>query len=280
MIKVRFTLLLLFGFVLYSCTYSFTYNNISWLLDWYVDDYIDLTSKQEKLLKLQIKKWQDWHRKEELQKYKVQLTQLKEKLQNKPLSSEQWLEESDKVREHLFRLRDKVSLDIANLAKDLSKEQIDDFFTVLEKKDKNKTKKYEKLSDDLKRKKREDKIEDKVEEYIGSLTKEQKKVLQEYSNQVIPTFTEKMIYNNKLRMKAKELFLNRDKANFSKTMSSLIQAPQKYKSAELLESTAKNRILYSQLAAKINSKLTEKQKEKLLKKIQHLIEVISKIMND
>ena len=96
--KAKFTLVLLFSFLLSACSSSFVYDNIDWLLYWYVGDYVDLSTSQKAKLDERIASWQDWHRSTELKQYQKQLQNLKVQLSTGPLNQQQWLNEFDETQ--------------------------------------------------------------------------------------------------------------------------------------------------------------------------------------
>lgn len=276
--------LILFFFVfitLTGCSSSIAYNNINWLLYWYLDDYVELDKAQKQLLDVRIGQWHHWHRTEELAKYKQQLVSLRQQLNSGPLSQQQWLAQFAQGRQHWSRFRDQLSPELSKLALSLNDEQITNLFEVLEEENQKESEELSELTEKELIEERQERIEEQIKDNIGRLSSQQKSIIAEFVPQFKSTMSMWVEYRRAIQSQARELMLRRHQVeNFAIQLDSLIRDPEKFKSPAYIAASDHNRALFAQLAARINTTLSDKQKRKLDNKIEDLIEVIDDLIND
>lgn len=270
-----------FSLLLTACSSQFAYNNLDWLAYWYIDDYVDLDRQQKDTFDIHLEKWLVWHRKEELQKYKEHLTSLRARFAEGGLTQEEILQEFDKGRSHWERLRAKVSPELSQFATLLSERQVEDLFSQLEEQN---TEWEEDLKEQDPEKKVEERIEDledRVKEYIGKLTSSQQDIIESFAPRFRSNSAEWLKYRRLVQSEAKAMFENRaNNQNFSAELLVLMTQPETYRHTELTENSDHNRALYAQLLADISATLNAKQKKRVFRKIDNLIDDLQDLIDD
>lgn len=267
--------------MLSGCSSKWAYNNVDWLLYWYVDDYLELQKDQKSLLDGKVEQWHQWHRQEELVQYKQQLLELKTRVNQGNLSAKQWQLEFNKGSEHWKRFRDHIVPDLSVLALDLSDQQIEELFNVLEKEnvkeqqERDEESFEERLADSKKR------LQKQVKEQIGKLSSEQKVILDSYLPRFKSTFDRWLSYRRLVQSKTKELMLNRNNlAGFSDQFSNLLMNPDQFRTEQHKAAIEHNSVLFGELLSEIQSIMSAKQYKHLNNEIDDLIDDITDLIED
>ncbi len=269
-------------FFLSACSSKLAYNNLDWLVYWHMDDYIELTDTQEDQFDKYLDAWINWHREEELATYVKQLKQLKKDVVNDSLTDEVVLENFDMASQHWVRIREKIAPQIAQIALDVSDEQLIRFFAALEEDNKEED---EELAENLEQsdeERLEDRIEDlteDLEERIGELTYLQHKTVAAYAPRFESTHADWIAYRRSIQKASRQLFVTRPyNENFVSDLIKLINSPDDYRSQRYKDNREKNTSIYAQLIADIVQTLNAKQKKKLLNEIQDIIDDLEDLM--
>ena len=278
--KVKFTLVLLFSFLLSACSSSFVYNNIDWLLYWYVGDYVDFSSDQKATLDERIASWQNWHRSTELHKYQAQLKNLTIKLDTGPLNQDQWLNEYDEAQQHLYRFRTKIAPELADIAKQLSPEQIAGILSAWKKKRQERQVEFDERTEEERLRRREERLVESVEDNIGKLDKRQVNIVEKYALQFIPTSNERTAYQTTLQDAVRDIFANRNRPDFQQQLTALISNPDQYKTPQYQKDSEHNKRLYAQMLADLNVTFSQEQKRKLDAQLEEWISLINDLISE
>lgn len=278
--KAKFPLVLLFSFLLSACSSSFVYNNIDWLLYWYVGDYVDLSSDQKVTLDERITSWQNWHRSTELIKYQTQLKNLRVKLDSGPLNQEQWLNEYDEAQQHLYRFRAKIAPEMAEIAQQLSPEQIAGILSAWKKKRQERQDEFDEQTEEERLSRREERLVESVEDNIGKLDQRQANIVKKYAIQFIPTSNERTAYQTTLQDAVRDIFANRNRPDFKQQLTALISNPDQYKAPQYQKDSEHNKRLYAQMLADLNVTLSQEQKRKLDAQLEEWISLINDLISE
>ena len=267
-----------------GCSSTFVYNNLDWMVHWYVDDYIDLDKSQRKTFDKKFEIWHSWHRKEELGKYKAQIEQIKNKIENNQLTEDYMQSQFDLIREHWISIRGRIVPDLAEMALFLSEKQVTALFDELAEDNKEEQEKHDELyakSDEERLKKRQKDIEENLKEWVGKLTEEQKGIVAKYVPQFRSNWQEWIIYHKTVLVKAKTMFEGRsDNAAFKDELIQLMSNPESYRHPKMVENSEFNGALYTALVVEISGTLTGKQRKKLFRKLDGYIDDISDLIED
>lgn len=277
--KAKFPLVIMLSFLLSACSSSFVYNNIDWLLYWYVGDYVDFSSDQKATLDERIASWQNWHRSTELIKYQAQLKNLRAKLDSGPLNHEQWFNEFDEAQQHLHRFRTKIAPELADIAQQLSPEQIEGILSEWKKKRQERQVEFDERTEEERLRRREERLVESVEDNIGKLDQRQANIVKKYVLEFIPTSNERTAYQTTLQDAVRDIFANRDKLVFKQQLVALISNPDQYKTFQYQAASEQNTHLYAQMLAELNLTLTQEQKRKLDAQLEEWISLIDDLVS-
>lgn len=272
---------LIFCFTLSSCSSQFAYNNLDWLAYWYIDDYVDLDREQKKQFDVHLEKWLQWHRKEELSRYKMQLERIRERLAKGPLTEQEILQEFAEGRKHWERLRAKLSPELSQFAALLNDNQVDAFFEELAEQNQEWEEELAEQKDAEKMEKRIENLEEDMKDHIGRLTSEQKQLIRKFADKFISNSDEWLKYRRRIQAEAKSLFEHRhENPEFSAELMALMLQPEQYRHEALVTNLENNRVFYASLMARISETLTEKQHKRLFRKLDNLIEDLQELIED
>lgn len=267
-----------------GCSSKLAYNNLDWLIYWYMDDYVELTDKQENIFDHHLESWIDWHRDTELTRYISQLKTLKSEIANDQLSERNINKHLEQATTHWVRVREKLSPEIANMAKTLSDEQVIRLFAALEKDNKEEEEEYLEERGESEEERAEKRVEDiteDMEERIGSLTEQQEAIVAEYAPQFASTYEDWIAYQRTIQDAARALFVTRaSNPDFTRDLMKVMNNPDDYRSESYLQKREQNRALYASMASELAQTLTSDQKRKLLKKIQDIIDDLNDLVDD
>lgn len=270
--------------VLSGCSSKLAYNNLDWLIYWYMDDYIELTTKQETVFDHHLESWIDWHRDTELTRYVSQLETLKSELANGQLTEQSINQHFEQASTHWIRVREKISPEIAAMAKTLSDEQVIHLFAALEADNKEKEAEYLEDSAQSEQEKAEERLEDiteDVEDRIGSLSEPQRAIVAQYAPQFASTYQDWLAYQRTIQNAARKLFATRDSnPDFTENLVNVMSNPDRYRTDTYLQKREQNRQLYARMTAELAQTLTPVQKRKLLEKIQDIIDDLNDLAGD
>ena len=202
--------ILLFSLVfLVGCSSTtFIYNRIDFLLPWYLESYVDLNQEQRQDLNELLEPFFKWHREEELPIYSEMIGDLELILDEKiELSSIESI--THDVEQAWFRLEDEMILWAIPMARDLSKEQIEEFLQSMQSKTLQSEKKY--LSRNLQTYQNDTykRIRKNLRRFIGGMNKDQLDLISSASQEMIRV-DDQWINNRKALIEKLRLILRRD----------------------------------------------------------------------
>ncbi len=262
-----------------ACSSKLAYNNLDWWVYWYLDDYIELNDEQEERFDDYLSNWLRWHKQSELERYRKQLTTLKQQVKNDQLNYETVYAHMNDIRGHWERVRSEISPELAELSTDLTEQQIVSLFATLEKDNKEE----EEERDEFLQQSREERLEkrmesmiENVEERIGDLTNEQTQIIATYNTQFVSTSNEWLEYRRNIQNAARRLFVTKStNPNFVKDLTYLMQNPDDYRSESYQRASAYNMQVAATLIAEIATTLSAEQKETLIENIDEFITIVS-----
>ncbi|NMH58473.1 DUF6279 family lipoprotein [Alteromonas ponticola] len=269
--------------LLSACSSKLAYNNIDWLIYWYLDDYIELNDAQEAQFDGYLASWIKWHREEELASYIKQLKALKADVQNDNLTQQVVSANLQQARGHWISVREKITPQIAELATEVTDEQLIQFFAALEKDNKEEDEElaeYLEKSEQEKLEKRIEGLTEDLEERIGDLSSAQKRIVAEFAPQFTSTHADWIAYRRAIQQASRRLFVTRPtNENFKADLIRLMNNPDDFRSNRYQVNREKNNALYAQFIERIGQSLSPRQKKKLLNEIQDIIDDLEDLMN-
>lgn len=263
-----------------SCSSKLAYDNLDWWVYWYLDDYVELNDEQEDKFDDYLTNWLQWHKRSELKRYESQLKTLKQQVLNSELDYDTVYAHINDVRTHWERVRAEISPQLAELAVDLTDQQIVSLFATLEKDNKEEEKErkeFLKQSDKERSEERIERMVDNVEERIGDLSDEQKQIIATYNAQFVSTSDEWLQYRRNIQNAARRLFITKStNPNFIQDLTYLMQNPDKYRSEDYQQASAHNMKVVATLMVEIASTLSESQRKTLVENIDEFITTVDR----
>ncbi len=147
---------------------TFVYNRLDFVLPWYLERYVDLDRDQSRAFDGQIEMLLEWHRYEELPKYRALLDDMLAAL-DEPVDVEVVTAFSEAVEEAWYRIRDRGLDELLLLGASLSDEQIAEFIAEMRKKQRKYERKYLKRSEEEYRDDADDSLRDFLGDFLGRL---------------------------------------------------------------------------------------------------------------
>lgn len=276
--KLVFILSLLF---IASCSTSFAYNNLGWLSSFWVDDYVDLNKSQSKQLKAIINDTRDWHREVELPKYKADLLDLRQLLNNEA-DTAQLMEKITQVKQHWRNLLLHTSDPLIELAMTLTPSQRNEMVENIREKINEEIQEHTSLTKDEHLQQRLERQLDYYKQWLGKLTSEQQTLISQANS--AHTSTSNLWYDYKLtRLAALEALFTQQtlsEAEFTQRLRTIITEREQYMSNELLELNEQNLKAYAQLLLKLNKTLSSKQLAHVDEEFADLVGTVNELLTE
>ncbi|MDO6524537.1 DUF6279 family lipoprotein [Motilimonas sp. 1_MG-2023] len=279
-------LLIALVLVMTGCSTKFTYNNLTWLAYWYLDDYVELTSEQKKVIDQKLYDWQLWHRYQELPKYQAHLKQLQQDVAEQTLTMARLEYHHQQISEHWQRLKQKVVPELVALAPMLSKEQVEQLFAELAKR--NAEKRDELLKELAKspQKQKEqalDELTSDLNDWLGSLNVAQEQLasraLDDYLDNRMLWLDYRSGYQAALKTQLLELIQAPDQQKQLRLAEDLL-TPEGYRSEQLKTRHQANVLKYRQFLLSMNNLLSQTQRQHLVNEINEYNEEIAALLRE
>ncbi|MEZ8122961.1 DUF6279 family lipoprotein [Vibrio splendidus] len=179
-------LVLLVCFVFAGCGTKFAYNNISWFAVSYIEDFVSLSNSQESELEDRLDLLQQWHKETQLPLYISQLEAI-QNLDRSDMNSTFIIDQSEQTKNHIRSIVNKFAPDIYALSMQLTPEQDNEFLKNFREKQQDYYQERLSLNDEDSRERYRNRLEDRLERWLGSVSKEQKKIIMAWSQEWINT---------------------------------------------------------------------------------------------
>jgi len=250
------------------------------IAEWYFHDYVELSTQQNRILKTRLDAIHYWHRNNELVKYRSQLIQFSEDLNQLPISTDKWLMHLDTIYMHWQRLREKASSHLSQLAPLLSTQQVDQLFAYLEQKNQHRLDEFNAQTQQEYDNNDYQKIIDSLEERLGSVTIQQRAFVKYFVQNTHVTQVEYVTYSREYQRELKTTFTNLNSQNLRLELKKLLNKPERFRPPEYTQKSEENRQLTVQMLYRISATLTQKQLVHLRTEIDDLIELLDKLIAD
>lgn len=246
---------------LVGCSTKFVYDNMDWLLLEYLDDYVELNNDQEEVVSQKIAVLSEWHRREEIPNYIAHLDELMA-IEPSTLTLEQLETQQEKLRQHSQRLVARIAPELYSIARELSNEQVEELMDSIRVRHTKYKKKYQQLSDDEIKARYKERIEDNLETWVGSLTKQQQTLIDEWVDDLFITSHDWVNHQTQMRVEMKSLLAHRlNMAKFQPELQQLMFHPDRFYAPELEHKITHNREVGSRYLVKVINVMTPKQIE-------------------
>lgn len=261
--------------LLAGCSQTFTYNHLDWLIPWYVDDYVDITRKQKQVLKRHLGPLLRWHREEELVSYIVILDRIEADLQS-PVTAGTVMNWVNEVIAATKRIEDSMldmSLDFSTA---LSDEQMQEFAASIRKEQEEYEEEYLPRSDEEYVEENTENLEDFLGEYLGRLSPEQKRRLQQGARDM-RRFDAAWLEEHEAWLDTLEPFLKRPEG-WQEAVRKAHDQRDKNRPPEYNAILDHNMRVLTQAVADVLNTMSEKQRAKVMREIGKLKARIRKLI--
>ncbi|WP_434360288.1 DUF6279 family lipoprotein [Parasalinivibrio latis] len=193
--KRHFVLLVfLSGFFLTACsTTKLAYNNFPLWAPYYIDDYVDLDRKQEKLLDIQLTRFIEWHRVNELPELQILLAMVQKDIEDSSLDYGRIQAYHNLSNRRFVNTVYGFIPTLAAVVPKLSDEQAKELKGIVDKKIEKALRKSREGTSEQQLTRRAEKLEDAAEYWVGNINDRQRKLLREmagYQLEMRPVFNE------------------------------------------------------------------------------------------
>ncbi|EFP97539.1 DUF6279 family lipoprotein [Vibrio caribbeanicus] len=255
----RLITLIILSFFLFGCGTKFVYNHMDWFVLEYIDDYVDLDETQKELIVNQLAVLSEWHRKEELPNYIHHLDVLSE-LNFEQLNTSMIGAEEAALRNHYRRLMARLAPSLYSLACSLSIQQKEELLDNIRVRHTSYKEKFEGLSDIEIRERYRERIQNNIEKWMGSLTKDQRDGVQQWSRDLKITVPDWVSHQTKIRLEIQSILARCSNEAVSRAqLYRLLVEPRQLYSPELRVKTEYNREVSNQYIVMILSKMNNRQ---------------------
>ncbi|PMJ99882.1 DUF6279 family lipoprotein [Vibrio sp. 10N.261.55.A7] len=256
---MRIVIAALVCLLLASCGTKFAYRNMDWFILEYVDDFVDLSSDQNDILTLQIDKLSDWHRVEELPLYVENLDSLLA-ISPETITQKEVAQQFHQIERHYERLIARVAPDLYAFTQTLTDEQVKQLLESISERHGKYREKYKDLSEKEIHERYQERIEEKVEKWIGRLTSEQRKVIENWGSEFEISAFEWMSYQDTMYKEWEtSLYRREDPSYFQLKFQQLIFNSDSFFSSELTAMITHNRSVSEKHIVDIAQSMSEKQ---------------------
>jgi hypothetical protein len=256
---------------------ALTYNNLTPLLTWMADGYVDLTDAQEDQVRARLASLQQWHRANELPRYRMVLDSALAKAAGE-FAADDLAPLYREVRADYYLIVARAVPDLAALLAGLEASQV----THMEGKFAEDNLKFERESikgtPDERRRKRAHRFVDQLESWTGSLSREQREMVDARLRD-LPDFSEEVLAERRFRQ-GEILALARahpPRAEALATLKHVLVETDQWRRPEFTAKLHERDAKVFELIAKLSTTFTPEQRAALQDRIRGLIHAIDKL---
>jgi hypothetical protein len=254
-----------------GCTIKLAYNFLDWGLFWQLEDYVKFNRDQRSLVKDEISKLVDWHRSDELPKYADKLEKLANGLES-GLTIKQLNETYNALSDGWQRIVIETLPAAGEILSNLTEQQVNAFFKILIEEEEDDARDIEHDTSEQLIAENEAYIREKVADLIGKLNDKQKLLIAKWAQDIEPTEQLSLDHSIQWRTKMQAAMADRqDKQQLEQVLMILFANPDQLWSDQYRQLIETNQRLVIKLLFEMNQTLTDKQREKLIRKLNSFI---------
>ncbi|BDY04790.1 DUF6279 family lipoprotein [Ferrimonas sp. YFM] len=270
--KGRWLIVTLVALVLTGCSTKFVYNWLDWIIEWEVADYVELSRTQERQFEAMVDEMLQWHRREELPKYRDQLVTLRHQV-NHQLTSEDALGHIRSLEQHWLRIFDHLMPRLVPMMQTLTDEQVEQLLSKLAKENQKDIDRYLKKEFDERVSRSNKRTAKSLKRWVGKLTPLQKEAVNKFNYERHQSMDLWVAYRQAWQERFGEALRNRsDGALLKSELRLLLVTPDKIRPAGYKEQLSMNQHNFADALESINASLTGKQRKKLNRELGSLID--------
>lgn len=251
--------------LLAGCSSEFLYNRVDRLAQFYIERYIDLDRDQSTSLKVNLEGLREWHRQNELSEYRDFLNRIETDIQDDitPGTIAGWM---SKTRTAYFRIRDRATPALLEVAATLTPAQVKEFSANLEKRNRKLEKEYLSRDETEYHEYIFDEMDDRLSYWLGKLTDGQKQGLEETAGRIERLDAQWLAGRRSWQGRVVNELAR--KPGWQDRLTALIVNRTEYTDPDDIAANQRNeQRIYAAVADVMNMR-TEKQQQKMLKKLR------------
>ncbi len=244
------------------------YNQLDWLLPWYLDDYVSLNDQQQGVFEKQLESAIQWHRQHQLPQYADFLDRL-------AVLAEDGLDEKEidsvyrDTRGFIDLLIEGLVLQFSDLIGHMDDQQLAELSGNLEQKNLQFRKKYIDTEETIQRDKRAEEKLKSIEFWTGSVTEQQKKIVERWSQSYLLMGREYLESRLRWQQRLKQVLKQRKaQTDVTSQLLNLVRQRREMRSETFLDKKRFNDRVDKQLYLDLDKSLYSQQRAFLLKKLK------------
>jgi len=276
----RLLAVIAFSILTIGCTANLGYKFADTLVEWKIKDYVDLTSAQEELLAKKVDEMHLWHAQTQLPLYRNELKKLRNKVDKQTLKKKDISDFEDRLWAYWDNVLVRTEAE-ASLLATLSLKQRQQLIRRLEEAQEDR---YQRFQDDqeenpiLRSLDRISEVEEDLEGIIGSLTKEQDKLLRSWVADSPELRGQWLSYRSNWLGEFEKALLRQ--TIDEDRLSALILDPQQLRSEELQQKADENSQFRKAFLWDMYQSLTGEQRKKVIEKADEYIDLLDSLIDD
>jgi hypothetical protein len=263
----RLLLVLLLGATLLACS-SLSYRAADIWLRWQLNGLVSLERAQEGELEQRLSSVLDWHRREQLPRYRQWLETVRGELAQPALAPEQWQLRSDELGAFWLDAMAHLQPEALALLGDLSDEQVAELVASLREQQAEAVDKWSRYSADELQARRQKRMERQLKRWVGRLDDTQRSLVAQWAVQLGDSRGER-IEQRRLWLDDFEAALQRrgEREWFDAELEALMLRPEQRWHAAYREAVGRNSRVTIELLQALHASLSDRQRQHLDKRI-------------
>jgi len=246
------------------------YDRLDTLAGWYLEDLVTLEDAQREDVHAWLESTLQWHRKSELARYAQFLRDFAQAA-GQPIGRVGFERAEERIEAFGDDLVAQASPEAARLLLTLSPEQVDELVASLEKKSRKRSEESrEAIADGTWHRKRTTEMQRQMKKWTGSVTAEQRKLLEQAAGEFEPTSAEWLDSQHRWRTAMRDALAQRRTPETSARVVALLHEPDQEWSAEYVAKSARNRERVLAMLESLDASLTSSQRERLQRELRQL----------
>jgi hypothetical protein len=257
---------------------KFMYNRLDTLAAWYIGDLVSLDDQQRSDVRAWLGQTLQWHRTSELGRYATFLREFSATIAQ-PLGRESFQRAFDRVEGFVGDFTAQTAPQATRLLLQLSPAQVEELLTNLEEKSNERSEdERDAISDGTWQAKQIKNTQRQVKRWTGTISDEQKRLVDETMQHVQPTTLEWLDSQRQWRAALRDAFSNRDTAE--KRILALLREPDTQWTAQYKTKESSNREQILSLMTALDASLTPAQRERMQHELTSLAERLEALTED
>lgn len=267
--------------LLSACSTQFGYRFADTLIEWKLNDYVSLNSQQEQSVDQAITTLHQWHATSELPYYAQQVQTLRDKIANDSLTEADLVTTYEQFFIAWQRMLNAVEPHAQEVLPQLSDEQVAELILNLREKQREEEEELLEDSDSERAKRLIRRAEKNARSWLGQVTKVQQRLINRWVVERLDTRELWLDYNQRWLNEFENTLQQRHQSEqFNQDLQQLFYEPQQWRSEELRTHIEHNQQLTLALFYQLSETLTERQRRRVVDKLDGYIEDMNEIADD